>query len=375
MHVILPIRIVNLISVDPPASHSFTQESANIISKEQYNAHQLQLLERTGTVHTTKSMQAAGLSQEPFLSDEEATPRTSTATARFDDISGSLYRRRSTSEVSVSVYEDGDEHGEQQQLVRSVLEHRPKSESYTHRDQHSHGHLGSSERPAFNSRPRFELVDPGPGPVRRPTSFQTRVHQKLQAQAPEPAHSVKDMNATNNSNATFLEPYDMPVTNNCPEAPAQPGLRPPSEIRWKTVESLPLPTPPFSRFTTPTTSASSSPTSLIPGAPYKPSHTMPRPPMVMRRTEPSPTSTRLRPEEETYLPRRESETFILPVFSARSDDSRIAQSASNRARSTSTSLDPLIGPGSGFSVKSRIQEVEGKVENLKRRTDGMVSFY
>lgn len=322
-------------------------------------------------------MQAGGLSQESFLGDEEATPRTSTATARFDDIAGSLYRRRSTSEVSVSVYEDDDDHAEQQQLVRSVLEHRPKSESYTHRDRHNHGPRGLSEQSASVSRPRFELVDPGPGPVRRPTSFQTRVHQKIQAQTPEPAHAVNAaMDATSNSNATFLEPYDMPAVNDRPEESAQPEFRPPSEIRWKTIESLPLPTPPFSRFTTPTTSASSSPTNLIPGVPYKPSHAMPRPPVVVRRTEPAPSSARPGPEEETYLPRRESETFILPVFSARSDDPGIARAMSYHARSTSTGQDHLlVSAGSGFSVKSRVQEVEGKVDDLKRRTDGMVSFY
>ncbi|KAF7972198.1 hypothetical protein HWV62_18680 [Athelia sp. TMB] len=369
VHVVLPIRIFNLISVDPPVSRVLPQKTTKIINKEPYTVRELRLLERTGTAHTSK--QDSRLAGSSYVYDEETTPHTS-ATARFDDIAQSLQRYRSNSETSLSVYEENNDYAEQHQAASSVVE---LPESFAYRNLHP-----QSSRPLSLSRPRFALVDPGPGPVRRPTSFEKRVQKKIHEHASEPAETVAvGADKANNGGVTSLELYDLPPVDGTRETSAQavgqPEHRPPSEVRWKPVESLNLPTPPFSRFTTPTSSAASSPTSLVPGVPYRPSHSMPRPPMVVHRTDPGPSPVHQGPKEEYHLPHRESETFVLPVFRTRSEDPGVARIPLHR-HSSSVGHDPLPAlKGSGFSVKSRVQEVEVKVEDLKRRTDGMVPFY
>lgn len=401
VHVVLPIRIVNFISVDPPPSFS-PQDSPQATHEGRYFMRESNLLHctRTGTsgAYTTRPALEGGFAGVPYSDyDSEITPRT-VATAQFDDVSGGQV----ASDRSVSVHAEEIASTDELQLVDPMLYERPGSEIFGDSARHASDAPISGARPQgprdlFSrpgsisvSRPGFALVDPGPGSIRRPTSFQSRVQQKIQAQAH--AHPLESSEGESNDSGyegSYLEPYDitplsrdsyMKENNTLPasniSAEDSNKHKPPPEIRWK---STPAPTSTFSTLTTPTCSAAPSPTSIIPGVPFRPSHTLPRPPMMSRLTDPGPR----RPPPPIPLPppvqhineyqcplaSRESETFILPVFKKRSDVVSRAQSHSH----THSRTIELVSPG--FSVKSRVLDVEGKVEELKQRADGTVPFY
>lgn len=349
IHVVLPVRIINFLSVDPPPSSplSFpraTSEQSTIRRSDPGRGS------TTGRSSVTEQRVLIGTNGDfagaPYsYHDVDNTPRMS-----------DLHYCASTR--SVSVYEDSSSMDEEMlnNLVRPYRDDGYGAGTQPRRQD------GGYNRPQFNGDFQ-DLRNPGqsdfpsavrPQGPRQPsfppsrrqdpqgaTSFELRVQEKMRVSAPN--HAQSGGIATKETNTS---PYDR--------------LSERLKFSGSTIHIEPPRAPNM------TLNPSGIPCSLVP------SHQLPKPPpmvskpvLKMNLTDPGPVP---------FVNRSVNDPSAA-VFKNQSDNG-IPSASRMRSHTQSIRRPPLPLPnGSGSSVKSRIADMEDKVQELHLRTDGVTPFY
>ena len=349
VHVVLPIRIINFLSIDPPLSPPLASPEA---ASGRYFMRESDLHRNKSSASTVKGYPAlmdGGFSGAPYSDYDSGT------THRFDEC---------PSERSVSVYDDSSSMDEgvvnfpPQQYLNvdpgSINKAgRPDNGNCSERDR-DFGNLSTTSKLA-STRPQgphrlIAAPDCEPRAQQALTAFELRVQEKMYAFAASAAKAAFDTNDLKPkvSRADSIHDYVNSYMDRLPKPP---------NVHWKTP-------------------------STVTGFSLLPSHQLPRPPRMITRpmikthlTDPGPV-----PVIATHTP-DDSSTATFSAFKAESDakpNARIARLNTSRMRSQTQSMirPPLPSPaGSAFSaVKSRIADMEEKVFELNQRTDGVVPF-
>ena len=346
VHVILPIRVINFLSIDPPPS-TFSASPEAISGR--YFMRESDLPRNKTSIRAVRGYRA--LMDGGFA----GAPYSDYATPRFDD---------GPSEHSVSIYDDSssmDEHPPQRHLdvdPGSVIDSAECSgnKNFPRFDMDFRNVSTTTDRlPSIHPQgPRQPSIPSSGEPHTQPalTAFELRVQEKLHAFATSAVKTTVETNSlASNVSPTrsehgYLEPYGKDTL-----------LKPPNVV-WKTPGAA-------ADFSLP------------------PSHKLPRPPLItprpmmkMHLTDPGPM-----PAAPTRT-KGDSSAAALPIFKAQSyagPDTRVSRPDGNRKRSQTLSMSrpPLPSPaGSAFSaVRSRIIDMEEKVFELNQRTDGVVPFF
>lgn len=329
VHVILPIRIINFLSIDPPPGSLLASPE---VTSGRYFMRKSDLHRNnteTSTVRGQHVLMDGGFAGAPYSDyDSETTPRfdgcpSEQSISVYDDSSSmdeellnlSLHPRLDRDATSFTGLVGRSEDGEVPQLARDF------------------GNPSTTTTQSSGSRPRGPRQLPAAPSCKSrantgPTSFELRVQEKMHGIAESDAkrtHSTMEADRTN-------KPDNVP------------------NVTWKT-------------------------SSVSRGFSLPPSHKLPRPPLMTTRpiiqsylTDPGPMPV----TTPHIIDNSSSAAVVLGVRSNAVPDSRIAILNASRMRSQTHSVGR---PSSPFSVvKSRIKEVEEKVFELHQRGDGVIHF-
>jgi hypothetical protein len=349
VHVILPVRIINFLSIDPPPDPPLVSPEATsgryFIRESDSHRNETS----GGTVRGHRALMDGGFAGAPY-SDFD-----SEITHRCDDC---------LSERSVSVYDDSSSMDEDMEnfplqrypdtAPRSIVDTagRPGNRNSSERARDFGNLLTAIDQPA-NTRPqgpRQLIAAPKCGSSPQPvlTAFELRVKEKMYALATSAVKSAFDTNnlELNASRASSSNDHMKCYTDN--------KLLKPPNVHWKTPNEMP-------------------------GFSLPPSHQLPKPPRMITRPM---LKTHLTDPGPVPIIVTVTDTSSTPASPSRSDtnsDARLARLNASRMRSQTQSMTrpPLPSrAGSAFSaVKLRIANMEEKVFELNQRTDGVVPFF
>jgi hypothetical protein len=347
VHVILPIRILNFLSIDPPpipplgspvaASGRYFMRKSDLHRNQTSNS----------TIREHRPLMDGGFAGAPYSDyDSEATPRLNNC----------------SSDRSVSVYDDSSSMDEKPVYLppqRPLVADRDSDIDAFGRSKH-----GSCSGPNRNFDNLLTILGQSSNthPQNAPFSFGTEAHTQplftpFELRVQQKMHALTTSTGKPDPQTDGLAPIDtLPhyVDNRNKSHHTDKLLKPPN-VFWKTPDT-------------------------VPGFSLVPSHKLPKPPRLITRpmvkthlTDPGPMPIAVPPATS------DSPAAILSLFRTKSDATPDTQSTRlNRMRSQteSSSRPPLPSPvRSGFSaVKAKIADMEDKVLELHHRADGVVPF-
>jgi hypothetical protein len=348
VHVVLPVRIINFLSIDPPPGPPLA--SPEVASGRYFMRESDSHRNETsgGTVRGHRALMDGGFAGAPYSDYDSET------THRFDDC---------LSERSVSVYDDPssmDEDMENFPLQRYldtapgfIVDTAPSENGNSSERARDFGSLLTTiDQPASTrpQGPRQLSAAPSRGSSTQPvlTAFELRVKEKMHALATSAAKPAFDTNnlEPNASRASSANDYVNCHTDN--------KLLKPPNVYWKTSNE-------------------------VSGFSLLPSHQLPKPPCMIARPM---LKTHLTDPGPVPIIVTVTDTSSTAASSSRSNtnpDARLARLNASRMRSQTQSMTrpPLRSQaGSAFSaVKLKIATMEEKVFELNQRTDGIVPFF